>query len=262
MKIFNKLIATAIAPITAMYCSTLTVSADKLKTVDGIMYRYSDSGESKGAYTGFGRTNKGIRCYKNGLPYKSKHIKTSSGKRYLTDDNGYLTIGWKHLNDGWHGWHWFSEKGVEAIGDTEVLGVVYFFDKNGMWWSYGTEYTYFDEFFKNLIPQEYYGGFIIDKDTLVIKTTDVESIKSLIPAFYPIINIEECKFTLKQLESTAEIINNHDFHTSGKWVEVKLEQNYVLVEFDELNDSILDFIDSLEYKECVYLRENPPVLDD
>ena len=101
MKISFKLTAAALAAITAMSCASLTSFADKLKTVDGVMYRYSDTGKVKGIYTGFAKTSKGRRYYKNGVPYKSKHFKTKSGKRYLTDENGYIVTGWKKINNNY-----------------------------------------------------------------------------------------------------------------------------------------------------------------
>ncbi|MBP3856878.1 MAG: hypothetical protein IK990_14840 [Ruminiclostridium sp.] len=43
-------LAAVLAAITAMSCANVTAFADKLKTVDGIKYRYSDSGEQLGTF--------------------------------------------------------------------------------------------------------------------------------------------------------------------------------------------------------------------
>ena len=45
MNIKFKALAAALAAVTALSCASVTAFADKLKTVDGIKYRYSDSGE-------------------------------------------------------------------------------------------------------------------------------------------------------------------------------------------------------------------------
>ena len=113
MKKQIKLIAATLAAITAMSCTSATVFADKLKTVDGVTYRYSDSGEQVGKYTGWAKTSKGRRYYKNGIMYKNKWIKTKSGKYYYAGKDGYIRTGWAAVTRG--------------------KGLYSYFDKNGVW---------------------------------------------------------------------------------------------------------------------------------
>ena len=263
MKISFKLTAAALAAITVMSCASLTSFADKLKTVDGVIYRYSDSGERKGVYTGFVKTSKVRKYYKNGVPYKSKHFKTKSGKSYLTDKNGYIVTGWKKIKGAWH---WFRENGAEATGYVSVLGVDFQFEKNGEWRRYSDElfdtiYRYFDINF----PKEILGGILFDDQKLIVMTTDVDEAKKNIPAFYPEIEVRECKYSYEQLETTLDILDE-------KWTELfpythmityfDVINNQVIANVDEIHDDLVAFVNSLEYGECVKLCEVPPVLDD
>ena len=115
MKKTLKLIAAALAAITALSCTSATAYADKLKTVDGVTYRYSDSGEQVGKYTGWAKTSKGKRYYKNGTALKGKWIKTKSGKYYYIGKDGYMSIGF-----------------VKVTRDKNK-GEYSYFDENGVW---------------------------------------------------------------------------------------------------------------------------------
>ena len=86
MKKKLKLIAAALAAITALSCTSATAYADKLKTVDGVTYRYSDSGKVKGKYTGWAKNSKGNYYYQNGI--KVKKNTTINGVRYKFDKTG------------------------------------------------------------------------------------------------------------------------------------------------------------------------------
>lgn len=58
---------------------TVSANADSLKRVDRALYRYSDSGENLGKYTGFARSDDGRRhYYKKRALVKEKWIKTDS----------------------------------------------------------------------------------------------------------------------------------------------------------------------------------------
>ena len=135
MKKSFKLIAAALAAITAMSCTSATAFADKLKTVDGVTYRYSDSGEQVGKYTGWAKTSKGKRYYKNGVMYKNKWIKTKSGKYYYAGSDGYMRTGWARVTRG--------------------KGLYSYFDKNGVW----DGKTYY----KGYKPKDLY-SFFLDYD--------------------------------------------------------------------------------------------------
>ncbi|MBP3854023.1 MAG: hypothetical protein IK990_00225 [Ruminiclostridium sp.] len=98
MKKSFKILAAALAAITAMSCTSATAFADKLKTVDGITYRYSDSGELKGTYTGWRNTSKGKFYYKNGVKLKNKWLKINGKRAYYLLENGSAARGTMVIN--------------------------------------------------------------------------------------------------------------------------------------------------------------------
>lgn len=95
-----KTMAASLAAVAAMSCTSLTAFADKIKTIDGVSYRYSDSGEKIGKFSGWAKTSKGRRYYKNGVMYKNKWIKTKSGKYYYAGADGYMRTGWAKVTRG------------------------------------------------------------------------------------------------------------------------------------------------------------------
>lgn len=108
-KIYRQLAAITSAAIMAGAGNT-TAFADSLKKSDGFMYRYSDSGENMGKYTGWAKGSKGRYYYKKGVKVTSTavideicykfgedgllvgkytgFVKNSKGKRYYK--NGVL----------------------------------------------------------------------------------------------------------------------------------------------------------------------------
>jgi len=56
MKKKIKALVSALTAAAILACGSVPAYADKVKTVDGLLYRYSDSGESKGVYTGWVRS--------------------------------------------------------------------------------------------------------------------------------------------------------------------------------------------------------------
>lgn len=102
MKRMVRLTAVVLAAIAVMFCAGVTTFADKLRTVDGVMYKCSDSGEQIGKYSGWAKTSKGRRYYKNGVLCKNKWLKFKSGKWFYFDENGYMATGWTHIGSEWY----------------------------------------------------------------------------------------------------------------------------------------------------------------
>ena len=111
MKKALKLTAAALAAISAMTCTGITSFADKLKTVDGTLYRYSDNGEVKGKFTGWAKTSRGRYCYKDGVKLKNKWIKDSKGRYRYLDKSGKMVTGWYEISRGGGKYSWFDAKG-------------------------------------------------------------------------------------------------------------------------------------------------------
>ena len=112
MKKTLKILSAALAAITVMSCASVPAFADKIKTIDGVTYRYSDSGQQVGKYTGWAKTSKGKRYYKNGIVYKNKWIKTKAGKYYYAGSDGYMRTGWAKVSVGKGNYSYFDKNGV------------------------------------------------------------------------------------------------------------------------------------------------------
>lgn len=121
MKKKIKVLAAVIAAAVMVSCVSVTSFADKLKKVNGVMFRYSDSGEVKGEYTGWARTSKGRSWYKNGIMCKDCWLKTKSGKYYYIGKSGYMRTGWAMARRGEGRFSFFDENGVWD-GKTYWLG--------------------------------------------------------------------------------------------------------------------------------------------
>lgn len=67
--------------------------ACKSCTIKGIRYKISENGECQGKYTGWTKSDKGRRYYKNGKLVRNKWIKTKSGKRLYAGSSGYIIEG-------------------------------------------------------------------------------------------------------------------------------------------------------------------------
>ncbi len=67
--------------------SFLTSSAK----IGGVRYKFGEDGVCQGVYTGFTKSDKGLRYWKNGKLVKNRLFKASNGKYYGADSEGYLT---------------------------------------------------------------------------------------------------------------------------------------------------------------------------
>ncbi len=59
--------------------------------IGGIRYKFTADGICQGRYTGWTKSDKGRRYWKNGELVTEKYIRTKSGKRYYADKDGYVT---------------------------------------------------------------------------------------------------------------------------------------------------------------------------
>ena len=97
MKKTFKLIAAALAAVTAMSCTAVSAYANKLESNGGKTYVYSDSGELIKPYTGWTTVKSGstsYRCYyKDGNRLKSTWIKENGKRTYYIRSNGRMATG-------------------------------------------------------------------------------------------------------------------------------------------------------------------------
>ncbi len=263
MKKTLKILSAALAAITVMSCASVPAFADKLKTVDGVTYRYSDSGEQLGTYSGFALSISGRRYYKNGALVKNKWLKTASGKRYYAGSNGILYTGWHKFTNGWH---WFNEKGIEATGNKTLFGVNYSFSKKGIWNGVdGKTLTSIFNVLNDTMPEDIYGGVYFDNDSgmITVYSTDTNKMEEAMPKLYPEMEIAECTYTYTQLEATAKTLNDNSrkFPKAHLNVSIDVQHNWVELGTDNVSDDLRDFIDTLEFNGCVHFTEDELSLD-
>jgi len=156
MKKTLKLIAAALAAVTAMSCTPVSAYADKLSSNGGIMYRYSDRGQYLGRFTGWTKSRGKMYFYLDGVKVTKNTV--INGRRFKFDRNGvYLGkyTGWTHSAEGVRYWKngemytdcWIKMKngkyrylgsdGCMRTGWSLVTrngkGKFSFFDSNGYW---------------------------------------------------------------------------------------------------------------------------------
>lgn len=117
MKKKIKELVSALTAAAILACSSVPAYADKVKTVDGLLYRYSDSGESKGVYTGWVKKGADRYYYKNGKMLKSCWLAVKGKKTYYLRKNGKMAVGTIKIGGKYYT---FDEKGRlgEYGGDT------------------------------------------------------------------------------------------------------------------------------------------------
>ena len=255
MKKTMKLAAAALAAMAAMTCTAVTASADTIKTFNGLRYLYSDSGKEKGLYTGWTKTAKGKRYYKNGVMYKNKYIKTKKGKRYYAGYDGYIVTGWYRIDGKWH---WFGVDGVEAVDDVYVGGSTYHFSSSGEWdgiggLDIGTTKTAVEK----KISEDIYGGIYNDEGIITVRATDVDAARKTINELYPEsigIIIRPCRYTYKYLsEVKKKIMDNYE--KFGVSATIDLKNNVVTIAGDDRNKEFRDFLSETGYDHCVSVSD-------
>ena len=95
----KRIIPTILAVVMMFGCMSLSVSADKYKTVGGIRYVYTDAGKQKGKYTGWDGSGKTKYYYKDGVMLKDTWLSVGGKPTYFFDKNGKMVTG-EYVKDG------------------------------------------------------------------------------------------------------------------------------------------------------------------
>ena len=216
IKILLAFISAAIVMIFSSICSF----ADSLKSVDGVMYRYSDAGEPKGVYTGWAKSTAGKMYYKKGYVVKKNTV--INGIRYKFSSDGYCKgkfTGFTKSSKGRRYWN----KGVLAkdmwVQDTK--GNYYYAGKDSYlltgWQEVtriGGNYSYFDE--NGIWDGKIYTSDSFDSEDQIVLNDDDEmvveetSIKE-ISAYYT------DYFTLDDKSVFYSNISNEPSWQGNKW---------------------------------------------
>lgn len=60
--------------------------------IGGVRYKFTSDGVCKGKYTGWTKSSKGRRYWKDGILVTNRYLRTKSGVRYYADENGYVRV--------------------------------------------------------------------------------------------------------------------------------------------------------------------------
>ncbi|MCM1334745.1 MAG: hypothetical protein NC084_08330 [Bacteroides sp.] len=82
------------------------------KVIDGVRYTFTETGVSKGTYSGWTDSAKGRRYWYDGIVQKNKWLRSSDGRFYYADENGYMAVGWSDVTRIGGAYSYFDEKGV------------------------------------------------------------------------------------------------------------------------------------------------------
>ncbi len=117
MKKRIKALISALTAAAIFACGSVPAYADKVKTVDGLLYRYSDSGESKGVYTGWVKKGADRYYYKDGKMLTSRWLTVKGIRTYFLRRNGKMAVGSVKI-DGLYYTFGSNGKLIEYGGDT------------------------------------------------------------------------------------------------------------------------------------------------
>ena len=70
----------------------------KSAVIDGIRYKFDESGICQGKYTGYTKSSKGKRYWKNGELVKNKWIRVKGVRKYYAGSDGYFVTGMREIN--------------------------------------------------------------------------------------------------------------------------------------------------------------------
>lgn len=246
MKKSIKLIAAALAAVTAMSCTSATAFADKLKTVDGVTYKYSDSGERKGKFTGWAKNTKtGARfCYKKGVKQ----------------------LGFVHIGKGWY--YIDGKKGM-LTGKQTINGAVYSFTKSGMWnkrctYPDGTSEQDPNGIITAKLDKKLYCGLVYEDGMYVIMSVDGKAesaVEKLLPGLSGIM-FRPVKNSLYELEAMREKLAE-ELH--GKWYGngVDYYKNKIVFDVDEKYlDEVQKYIEDNGYADYAAAEKGYPIVLD
>ena len=244
MKKTFKLIAAALAAVTAMSCTAVSANADKLRTVDGVKYRYSDSGEKKGTYTGW--------------------TKTSSGKRFYYK-KGVAQTGWVHIGKNWY---YIDKSKGRLTGKQTIGGALYNLGKGGSWdkkctYPDGTA-EYPPDKLWSVLSKKAYGGLVYEDGMYVVMSVDGKAEKAVqkaLPGLSGII-FRPVKYSIYELEKIRTKLADE---LKGKWYGhgINDAENKIVFEVDEeYLDEVTKYINDNGYSDYARAETgSEPTLD-
>lgn len=119
MKKSLKLSAAMLAISIALSGMSVVSFADKLKTVNGVKYVYSDDGKLKGKYSGWNTAKSGTKYYyKDGVRVKNSWLKEKGVRTYYVDNKGKAVVGYYNLS----GVDYYFDKDAKLVYGIRIKG--------------------------------------------------------------------------------------------------------------------------------------------
>lgn len=232
--------------------------------IDGIRYKFSSNGACLGKYTGWTKTKKGRRYYKNGVMLKERWIKTKSGKRYYVGDDGYMITGWYRASDGWC---YFNEKnGQMSTGDVEINENIYTFSADGIWDGFADyDNTEIYNTLNKKLSKDDYGGIYLDKNAVVVMSKNSDSVKKIteeLKKLYAPIVIKECEYSINELEEVKTHLVKNQKRYGIATISTDVKNNRISVEMKKSNSDLNAYLNTLDNVNIVHIEYTNVVMTD
>ena len=187
------------------YFKNSGVMLTKSAVIDGVRYRFSSDGVCQGKYTGWTKSAKGRRYWKNGVMCVNKWLKTKSGKQYYAGSDGYMRTGWTHVTRGEGAYSYFDENGV--------------WDGKAYYTGYQPKdlYSFMQDF--NFLASETYSYSTTNYSTGMKKIEDSEAFRELLSEIVaPDLNTP---LLFDRQLSDDEVELNENIYYGGKAIKIK-----------------------------------------
>lgn len=244
MKRSLKLTAAAFAAMTAISCMGLSSFADKVKIVDGTAYRYSESGEQKGVFSGWKKTANGKMFYKNGVLIRNKWVIKKSGARFYLNAEGIAETGWVHTGKAWY---YVDAQNGALTGEQTLGGHVYSFSGKGKWNGIYDKYPFAK--LANRLDKKVYGGLYYLDGMCVVQSVDGKAeaaCDKIIKGISSGIVFLKAKYSMYEiLEVRKDLEENHPGIWTGTYTDEM--KNRLVVQYTAEQKAALDkYISNLD----------------
>ena len=239
-----RMTAAALAAVTAMSCAGITAYADRIKIVDGVAYRYSDSGESKGLCTGWVKTSAGKKYLKNGKYITNKWLTKKNGARFYLNAEGIMETGWVHAGKAWY---YVDAQNGALTGEQTLGGHVYSFSDKGKWNGIYDKYPFSK--LANRLDKKVYGGLYYLDGMCVVQSVDGKAeaaCDKIIKGISSGIVFLKAKYSMYEiLEVRKDLEENHPGIWTGTYTDEM--KNRLVVQYTAEQKAALDkYISNLD----------------
>lgn len=219
--------------------------------IEGKNYYFNENGEAVTKNSLIGK----IRCdFGSDGVFKGKYTGwTTAGEKKFYYVDGIKRTGWYYYKDNWY--YFNGSNGAMVTGTAEIDGITQVFSSDGIW--QGKNEVDVARIYFNIgkkLSDEDYGGAYLDNNVIVIRSINDEKVSKAadsLKKYYPQIVVKSCRFSLKELESVREHLednmNKYDISAVGTY----LMGNCVGITTEKINPELQEYIDSLDDESIV-----------